>query len=199
VLAKDADEASDAADGLGYPVALKAQSSALSHKSDAGGVILNLGDRAAVTAAWHEMIDAVDRYLPGVALDGILVEAMGERGMEMIVGARSDPDWGPVMLAGFGGVQAEVLKDVQLFAPTMTHHQIVAGLKRLRSAALLHGWRGGKALDVEALASLVGKLGGVMMANPRIREVDLNPVILYPVGAAAGAVALDALLSVDPA
>jgi len=197
VLAKDPDAACDAADALGYPVVLKAQSPALSHKSDAGGVALNLGDRAAVAQAWHRMIDAVGRHLPGIALDGVLVEAMSARGVEMIVGARSDPDWGPVILAGFGGVQAEVLKDVQLFAPTMTRAAIVARLHRLRSAALLHGWRGSPALDVDALAALIQRLADVMTANPRIREIDLNPVILYP--QTTGVVALDALMLIASA
>jgi acyl-CoA synthetase (NDP forming) len=196
-LATSRDAACAAAEALGYPVVLKAQSAALSHKSDAGGVILNLPDSAAVAAGWDRMVADVGRHRPGVALDGILVEAMGARGTEMIVGARNDPDWGPVILAGFGGVQAEVLKDVQLFAPTMTHAQVIAGLRRLKAAALLDGWRGAPALDVGALADLVLRLADVMVANPRIREVDLNPVILHPIGASSSAVALDALIALE--
>jgi acyl-CoA synthetase (NDP forming) len=195
-LATSPAEARALAEQLSFPVVLKAQSSALSHKSDAGGVLLNLRDADAVEAGWHRMVADVAGHLPDVALDGILVEKMGARGVELIVGARSDPDWGPVILVGFGGVQAEILKDVRLIAPGMSRSAILAEIGQLKAAALLHGWRGSPALDLDALAALVERLGAVMLANPRIREIDLNPVILYPQG--QGVVALDALMLVDP-
>jgi acyl-CoA synthetase (NDP forming) len=195
-LATSAAAARAAADALGYPVALKAQSAALSHKSDAGGVILNLKDGDAVEQAWARMIQAVDAYLPGVVLDGILVEAMGAPGVELIVGARADPDWGAVILVGFGGVQAEILKDTRLVSPAMPRAAITAALEQLRCAPLFKGWRGAPPLDVEALVDLIEQVAGVMQANPRIREIDLNPVLLYPRG--QGAIALDALMIVDP-
>lgn len=197
-LATDPSDARACADALGYPVVLKAQSPQLSHKSDAGGVSLGLIDGDAVETAWHNMVADVGAYLPGVALDGILIEAMGARGMEMIVGARHDPDWGPVILVGFGGVQAEVLKDVRLIAPDMSLAAIRAEIDQLKGAALLQGWRGSAALDVGALVTLIERLAAVMRANPTIREIDLNPVILYPHGDTPGVVALDALMLVDP-
>ncbi|MGG2357328.1 acetate--CoA ligase family protein, partial [Salmonella enterica] len=87
-----------------------------------------------------------------ITLDGVLIEAMGPRGIEMIVGGRNDPEWGAVVLAGFGGVTAEILQDVRLITPDMTHAEVVAELGKLKSAALLSGWRGAPALDVLALA-----------------------------------------------
>ena len=105
---------------VGYPVVLKAQAAALSHKSDAGGVILNIADDAALEAAWHRLYGNVAAYDAGIALDGAQVEAMGERGVELIVGARNDPDWGPVILVGFGGVTAELLHDVRLLPIDLT-------------------------------------------------------------------------------
>ena len=196
-LATDMAGAQAAAAAIGYPVVLKAQSPQLSHKSDAGGVAVGIADVGALAAAWERMTADVGAYLPGVALDGILVEAMGARGLEMIVGARRDPDWGAAVLVGFGGVQAEILKDVTLVAPGTTREKIVAAIRGLRSGALLDGWRGGPRLDVDALAALVERLAAVMQANADVREIDLNPVILYPQG--QGAVALDALMLVDPA
>lgn len=196
-LTTDVGQAAAAAATIGYPVVLKAQSPELSHKSDAGGVAVGIADDAALAAAWDRMTTDVAAYLPGVALDGILVEAMGARGLEMIVGARRDPDWGAAVLVGFGGVQAEILKDVALVAPGTPRDAIVATIRGLRSGALLDGWRGSPALDVDALAALVERLAAVMQANPAVREVDLNPVILYPRG--RGAVALDALMLVEPA
>jgi hypothetical protein len=174
---------------------MKAQAAALSHKSDAGGVILNLADAAGVRTAWDKMHASVAAYSAAINLDGVLIEAMGNRGVEMIVGAKNDPEWGPILLAGFGGVTAEILGDVRLLAADMTEAAITAELMKLKSAAILSGYRGAPALDVPALAALIGTLGRVLRAEPSIREVDLNPVILHPKG--QGVVALDALMLVE--
>jgi acyl-CoA synthetase (NDP forming) len=182
-------EAAAAADALGYPVVLKAQSRELSHKSDAGGVLLGLADAAAVQAGWLQLHANIARHRPGLVLDGVLVEKMGARGVELIIGARNDPEWGAVVLAGFGGVQAEILKDVRLLTPDMTHAEIVQELGRLKGAALLAGFRGSPALDVAAVATLVGRLAQWLQAHPEVSEVDLNPVI-------GGVLALDALMQV---
>ncbi|WCT75093.1 acetate--CoA ligase family protein [Sphingomonas naphthae] len=189
------DEAKAVAASVGYPVVLKAQAQALSHKSDAGGVILNLGDEAALAEGWARLFANVARHAPGVLLDGALVEAMGARGTELIVGARNDPEWGPVILVGFGGVQAEVLQDVRLLPPDLTHDAIVAELRKLKSGVLLDRWRGAPALDVDAVADIIAGVGRLLRGTPAIREIDLNPVVAYPKG--QGAVALDALMLVE--
>ncbi|WP_443024475.1 acetate--CoA ligase family protein [Sphingomonas sp. Leaf357] len=188
-------EAKAIAGRIGYPVVIKAQAQALSHKSDAGGVILNLADDAALTEGWARLHANVRAHAPDVALDGVLVEAMGARGVELIIGARNDPDWGPVILAGFGGVQAEILQDVRLLAPDLTRDAIIVELRMLKSGALLDGWRGSPALDVGAVADIVIAIGRLLRGTPAIREIDLNPVVVYPEG--QGAVALDALILAD--
>ncbi|MFV0644925.1 MAG: acetate--CoA ligase family protein [Sphingomonadaceae bacterium] len=193
-FAASADEAVQAAEVLGYPVAMKAQAAALGHKSDAGGVKLNLASADEVRAAWTAMFDSVARYDSSIILDGVLIEEMGTMGTEMIVGAKSDPDWGPVVLAGFGGVTAEILQDVRLITPDLDTVAVIAELMKLKQAAILKGYRGAPALDVPALASLIVQVGQIMTGNPSIREIDLNPVILHPAG--QGAVALDALMLV---
>jgi acyl-CoA synthetase (NDP forming) len=195
-FAASAEAAVAAADAVGYPVAMKAQASALAHKSDAGGVILSLGDADEVMAAWTRIHANVAAHAPGIALDGVLIERMGARGTEMIVGARNDPDWGAVVLAGFGGVTAEILQDVRLITPDMDEQAVVAELMQLRSAPLLTGYRGSPPLDVAALARLIVAVGAIMEAEPRLAELDLNPVILHPAG--EGVVALDALMLVSP-
>jgi hypothetical protein len=173
---------------------MKAQAAALSHKSDAGGVILNLADEAAVRAAWTQIHANVAAYDDTITLDGVLIETMGARALEMIVGAKNDPDWGPVVLAGFGGVTAEILKDVALITPDLDETQIIATLMGLKNAPLLAGWRGAPALDVPALAALIRKVAALLVAHPRLLELDLNPVILRPKG--DGLLALDALMLV---
>ncbi|MBT2133087.1 acetate--CoA ligase family protein [Croceibacterium sp. LX-88] len=193
-FAASADDAVGAAETIGYPVVMKAQAAALGHKSDAGGVILNLKSGDDVRAAFDRMYANVGAYDASIVLDGVLVEKMGRMGTEMIVGAKNDPEWGPVVLAGFGGVTAEILKDVKLFTPDMDQAAVHAGLLELKQAALLKGYRGSPALDVAALAGLIVQIGRVMAGNPSIREIDLNPVIIHPEG--EGVVALDALMLV---
>lgn len=186
------EQALEAAGTLGYPVALKAQSADLSHKSDAGGVVLNLADAQALREGWQRLHADVARHRPGLILDGVLMEAMGQRGMELIIGAKSDPEWGPAILVGFGGVTAEIFHDVRLLTPDLTIDAIIGELHLLKSAALLRGFRGAPALDVAAVAHIIATLGRILRAEPSIREIDLNPVVVYPDG--QGAVALDALM-----
>jgi acyl-CoA synthetase (NDP forming) len=193
-FAANATEAAAAADAIGYPVVMKAQAAALGHKSDAGGVILSLKDADDVRDAFERMYGNVEAYDASIALDGVLIEKMGRMGTEMIVGAKNDPEWGPVVLAGFGGVTAEILKDVKLFTPDMDQAAVHAGLLDLKQAALLKGYRDSPALDVAALAELIVLVGRIMAGNPAIREIDLNPVIVHPEG--EGVLALDALMLV---
>jgi acyl-CoA synthetase (NDP forming) len=194
-FATSAEDAVAAAEEIGYPVVMKGQAAALGHKSDAGAVLLNLKSADDVRTAFARMYDNVAAYDASIALDGVLVEKMGKMGMEMIVGAKGDPEWGPVVLVGFGGVTAEILKDVVLVTPDLSAAQVEARLLGLRQAKLLKGYRGSPELDVPALAKLVVEMGRIMAGNPAIREIDLNPVIVHPKG--AGVVALDALMLVE--
>lgn len=191
-LATTVVEAEEIAERIGYPVALKAQAAALTHKSDVGGVALKLASAEAVREAWDKMQGDIAGSLPNLTLDGILVEEMGQQGTEMIVGARVDPEWGPVLLIGLGGVLAEALGDSRLLVPGLSTDAVVEELWKLKSSALFRGIRGAPELDIKALAEIVVKLGELVVANPAIREVDINPVIVYAMN--NGAVALDALI-----
>jgi acyl-CoA synthetase (NDP forming) len=191
-FARTLDEAQEISARIGFPVVLKAQSANLSHKSDVGGVILNIADADALASGWKRLYDNIARALPEMVLDGVLVEKMGQRGAELIVGAKNDKDWGPLLLVGFGGVLAEALKDVRLLPPDLSIDAIVEELYRLKSAPLLRGFRGSPALDVRAAAEIVCRLGALMLANPEIKEADINPIVVYPEG--QGALALDALI-----
>lgn len=191
-FAPSVEEAKLIAATVGYPVALKAQAAALSHKSDAGGVILGIADEAALEAAWQRLYGNVAAYDAGIALDGGQVEAMGKRGVELIIGARNDADWGPVILVGFGGVTAELLHDVRLLPIDLPREAIISELRALKQGTLLDGYRGSPALDIDAVAALIETLGRILAGTASIREIDLNPVIVYPKG--KGVVALDALI-----
>lgn len=191
-LARTIEEAQAIAGEIGFPVVLKAQSPDLSHKSDAGGVVLGLATPQALAEGWARLHANVGAARPGLKLDGVLVEAMGRRGVELIVGARNDPDWGPVVLVGFGGVLAEAIKDARLLPPELSADAIVAELRKLRSAALFEGLRGSPPLDIEAAADIVSRVGRLIRSTDRIGEIDVNPVVVLPKG--EGAVALDALM-----
>ncbi|KPH62561.1 acetate--CoA ligase family protein [Novosphingobium aerophilum] len=192
-LAGSLEAAQEIAAGIGYPVVLKAQAAALSHKSDAGGVAIGIADSAALAAAWGKMEADVQAARPGLVLDGILVEAMAPRGVEMIVGARRDPDWGAVILVGFGGVAAELLHDAVLLPPDLSRAEIKTRILSLRMAPLLQGFRGAPIADVDALAGMVETLAVLVRGTPGIGELDLNPVLVLPEG--KGVIALDALIS----
>jgi acyl-CoA synthetase (NDP forming) len=189
-LARSADEAARIAAEIGYPVVLKAQASALPHKSDVGGVLVNLADEAALRAGWAQLMANVARHRPELALDGALVEAMGARGLELVVGARRDADWGPVVLVGLGGVWIEALKDVRLLPADMAEADIVQELQRLKAAPMLAGLRGQPGADLGSIARVVAAIGAQMRANPAITEIDVNPLVAYP----DRVLALDALL-----
>lgn len=189
-LARAADEAVCVAAEIGYPVVIKAQASELPHKSDVGGVIVGLADEAALREGWQRLQENIARHRPGLQLDGVLVEAMGPRGLELVVGAKRDAEWGPVVLVGLGGVWIEALKDVRLIPADMAEVDIVAELGRLKAASLLKGIRGAQAVDVHAVARVVALIGAQMRANPDIVEIDINPLVAYP----DRVLALDALV-----
>lgn len=204
LLAHNTSEALLIAEQIGYPVVLKAQASALPHKSDAGGVIVNVKDADALQLAWQKLHDNVTNYANAkrmqLQLDGVLVETMGTQGLEMVVGAKRDGAWGPVMMVGLGGIWIEALQDVRLLAPTLTEDEIITELHQLKAAAVLRGMRGQSAVDFKAIAQVVKRLAEQMLVNEDLMEIDVNPLIVYPVSISANSktsvLALDALISV---
>jgi len=192
-LATGLAEARSIAAAIGYPVVLKAQAAALMHKSDVGGVAVNIADEAALAAAWQKMTAAIAAAKPDLKLDGILVEAMAPPGgLELIAGARRDPNWGAVIVIGLGGIWAEALNDVRLMPADAGPKRIAAELDQLKGAKLLRGYRGMPPRDVEALVAVLMQLGGLIRANPQLTEIDINPLMIY--GQGQGVLALDALL-----
>jgi acetate---CoA ligase (ADP-forming) len=194
-LARSLDDARRAGAAIGYPVVLKAQSTALTHKTDAGGVLLNLGDDASLAAGWHALHANVARAHPGLQLDGVLVERMARTGVELVIGLKRDPDWAPVLLVGLGGIWIEVIKDVRLMPADLSEEAIAEEIGRLRGSALLEGERGTPRADIRAVARIAATVGQAALANPRIAEIDLNPVFAYSEG--EGALVLDALIVTD--
>jgi acyl-CoA synthetase (NDP forming) len=192
VLAKELNDAQRAAAQIGYPVVLKAQSAGLSHKSDVGGVVLRIAGDASLADAWGKLHADIASARPGLQLDGVLVEAMARPGVELILGARNDPDWGPTLTIGLGGIWTEALRDVRVMPAWLEPGAIADELRKLKGAVLLTGYRGKPALDVDAVADIAATLGRFVSAHPEVAEIDINPLVVYPKG--EGAVAVDALI-----
>lgn len=193
-LATDAASAARIAREIGFPVVLKAQAAELPHKSDVGGVIVGVADEESVREAWARMQAGIARRRPDLRLDGILVERMGAKGVELVIGARRDVQWGPVLLVGLGGVWIEALKDVRLLPADADETRIVRELGQLKAAALLEGARGQPPVDVRSVARVVAVVGALMRAMPEIHEIDINPLVVDP----DGALLLDALIVCEP-
>lgn len=177
---------------IGYPIALKIQSADIPHKSDVGGVELGVVLPDQLESAWERLQARVAQARPGAKIDGVLVEQMAPPGIEMILGARRDPDWGPVVMIGLGGIWTEALEDVRLFPAGLSRAAIAEEIRLLKGARVLDGLRGAPAGDSEALAAAAARIGALMLANPAIDEIEINPLLVRPRG--QGVVALDALM-----
>ncbi len=188
----DAAEAVRAATAIGYPVVLKLDATNLAHKSDVDGVRLGLADAGAVTAAASDLLVVSQRLGPGAGVRGLLVEPMLPTGLELIVGLKRDPQFGPLVMVGLGGVLAELLDDVAIELAPIDLITAGAMLDRLRGARLLAGLRGRPAVDRAALVELIVAVGRLGWERPDLLEIDLNPVI----AAAHGVLAADALVVV---
>ena len=191
-LACDLEGARRIAAEIGYPVALKAQSAALSHKSEAGGVVIGIRSDAELKSAWDRLHSNVRAAKEALVLDGVLVEAMGASGIEFMVGAKRDAEWGVILMVGLGGIWVEAMRDVQLLPSGLSSDAIRHKVMALRSSTLLRPFRGQPPRDVSALVEAIRRLDALMNAHPQIKEIDVNPIVIYPEG--HGALALDALI-----
>jgi acetyltransferase len=195
VLTHSAGEAASAAERLGFPVALKIDSADITHKSDVGGVALKLSNASDVHDAYLRIQSEVSRRAPGARIDGVIVQPMADDGVEMILGVKRDPLFGPVVLCGFGGILVELLKDIAIGIPPLSSDQAFKMLQRLRGVAILGGVRGKPPADVDALCgALVGLSRLASALGNQLGGLDINPLIVLPKG--SGVVAVDALVQI---
>jgi acetyltransferase len=190
-LARDAEQAVQAAGRLGYPVAMKIESPDILHKTEVGGVRLGLADAAAVRAGFTQLVGDARAQRPGARIDGVVVQAMAAGDTEFVIGLKDDPVFGVVIMAGLGGVLVEVLKDVVFCKCPLTPAEADRMLSQLKGEAILGGLRGRPPVDRKALIDLlcsVSRFG--VAAEGRLSELDLNPVLL----SATGAVAVDVVM-----
>ena len=183
--ATTADEAVAAAEGMGFPVVLKIVSSEIAHKSDVGGVALDLADGDAVREAYDAMQASVKSAAPKATIDGISVQQMAPSGTEVIVGITTDPQFGPVMMFGLGGIFVEVLKDVAFRIVPLEERDASQIVREIRSFPVLEGVRGQAGADLDALEKLLLQVSAFAWEHREVAELDLNPVIARPDGVLA--------------
>jgi acetyltransferase len=184
-LATDISEAVESADRIGYPVVMKVVSPDIVHKSDLGGVVINLANAEQVRDGWDLIMARARRHAPKATIRGVYVEKMGRRGREVILGLTRDPQFGPMLMFGLGGIFVEVLKDVAFQLAPITSDEAMQMLSLTRSYALLKGARGQKAVDMQAIAVALQRISQLATEYPQISELDINPFIVGEVGVEA--------------
>jgi acetyltransferase len=193
ILATDFEEAVAAAGEIGYPVALKAESPLLLHKTDVGAMLLNVVDEAALRRGFKRVLTNAWSAVPAETVNGVLVQEMIPGGTEVIVGMSRDPQFGPVIACGLGGVFVETLKDVQLLLPPISDAEARQAIGRLRGYPVLQGTRGAGPADLDALVDVLLRFSELCRdLGDLVQEIDVNPLIVA--GAGGGACAVDCLI-----
>jgi acyl-CoA synthetase (NDP forming) len=192
-LAEDKAKAVALGEDIGYPVVLKISSVDITHKSDAGGVKVNLPDRAAVEKAYDDIMASCTAKYPEARIEGVSVQGMARAGAEVIIGMTKDPSFGPVLMFGLGGIFVEVLKDVAFRIVPLDESDASEMIKEIKGRKLLEGYRGQDPADIPFLEGMLLKLSALVDRTGGIAEIDMNPVFAYR----QGAVVVDARIILD--
>jgi len=179
IAALNVEEARAAAEEMGYPVAIKIIAEQISHKSDVGGVQLNLRNGPAVAAACEDMMNRIHQAYPQARIDGVLVQPMITGGRELILGGRQDPQFGPVVLVGLGGIFVEIFEEVVVRVAPISHRDALEMIECLRGVQILKGARGHKPSDIHAVVDALLRLSQLLTDFPEIKELDINPLRVF--------------------
>ena len=188
-LARTAYEAETIAENIGYPVVLKIVAEGLIHKSDAGGIVLNLQNSEELRVAYDELLDRIRKNEPSAEIIGAMVEKMAKKGVEVIVGMRRDVTFGPLMMFGMGGTMVELVKDIQFRVAPLSKEDIHSMVSDTMAGKLLNGYRGAPVADFHSLYEVIAQLSHLALENTEIQEIEINPLIVYPQD--EGVVAID--------
>ena len=188
IVAHSIDEAVQAAEKIGYPVVMKVVSKDIIHKSDGGGVALDLEDEKEVIDAYQAIMRSCRAYKADALIQGVEVVEMVKPGVETIIGARQDPSFGPVVMFGLGGIYVEVMKDVSFRAAPVSRREASGMIADIRSYPLLLGVRGEKRKDIDAIVDVAIRLGHLVDKCRDITDIEINPLVVYDHGEGAKAV-----------
>jgi acetyl-CoA synthetase (ADP-forming) len=182
-IAKTAEEAAQFSEEIGYPAVFKIVSPDVVHKFDVGGVILNINSREDAKKAYSKIIDNVKKIKPEAKIDGILVQEMAPCSTEVIVGSIKDQQFGQTLMFGFGGTFVEVMKDVAFRIAPISKEDAKEMISEVKAYPILRGYRGQPPLDIDTVAEILVNTSRLVMDYPEIKELDLNPVMVYAKGA----------------
>lgn len=182
-LARTKKEAISLSRIMGFPVVLKIASPEIIHKSDSGGVKLQLTNVTQVGKAYSEIMSSIRQNLSRVRIEGVSVQKMARPGVEVIVGMSQDAQFGPVLMFGLGGILVEVLKDVSFRIVPVTRRDANEMIREIKGYSLLQGYRGQESVDISSLEQIIVKVSGFVEQSPQIKELDLNPIFAYKDGA----------------
>ena len=178
-LAKTQKEAVSLSQKMGFPIALKIASPEVIHKSDSGGVKLSLNNVSEVKKAYDEILKKVKKQYPDAVIHGVSVQKMVRPGTEVIVGVSKDPQFGPVIMFGLGGIFVELLKDVTFRVIPVEQRDAREMIKEVKGYPLLQGYRGKESANISALVEVILKISKLIEENPHIKELELNPIFVY--------------------
>jgi acetyl-CoA synthetase (ADP-forming) len=184
-LAKDEEEAAKYATAIGFPIVLKIVSPDIVHKSDVGGVIVGIKNLRHVRTGYRQIVKNVKKHNPDAKIVGILVQEMAPSGTEVIVGSIKDPQFGPAIMFGLGGVFVEVLKDVTFRIAPITKDEAAEMISEVKAYPLLKGYRNTPPADLKAITKILVNTSRLVTEHPEIKELDLNPIMVYEKGAKA--------------
>ncbi|MBI2850655.1 MAG: acetate--CoA ligase family protein [Chloroflexi bacterium] len=189
-LAGSREEALSISKELGYPVALKIASADVVHKSDAGGVKLDLKTAAQVGKAYDDILKSIKKQYPEAKIQGVSVQKMARPGIEIIIGVSKDVQFGPVLMFGLGGILVEILKDVSFRIVPLEKRDAREMVREIKGYPVLTGYRGQEPVDLANLENMILKVSQFVEQHPEVEQLDLNPVFAY----SDGAVAVDAMI-----
>ncbi len=178
---------------IGYPVVLKIVSRDIVHKSDAGGVATGLTGPESLQKAYDSMMESIRRAFPDARVEGVSVQPQAPAGLEVIIGMTRDPQFGPAIMFGLGGVWVELLTDVSIRIAPLAREDAAEMVREIKGYKLLQGYRGNPKVDTDTLEDWLLKISDLAVNNPRIKELDINPVFAFP----QGAVAVDARILLE--
>jgi acetyltransferase len=181
-VASDSDEAEKIAGDMGYPVVLKIVSPQIVHKTDIGGVVLNIKNAEELEDAYYDTVNRARRQVPGAEIQGVSIQKMLPQGKELILGMAKDPQFGPLIMVGLGGIYVEAFKDVVFRLAPLTSWDAGQMLRELKAHPLLMGLRGEKAADVDAVEDVLLRISLLAVNHPVLSEMDINPLMVYNAG-----------------
>ena len=182
-IAKSAEEAANYSEQIGYPTVLKIISPDVLHKVDVGGVILDINSREEAVSAYNQIIENLKKHKPDAKIDGILIQEMAPCSTEVIVGAIKDAQFGPTIMFGLGGTFVEVMKDVSFRIAPITEEDAQEMIMEIKAYPILQAFRGQPPRDIDAITKILLNTSRLVTDHPDIKELDLNPVMVYEKGA----------------